>query len=431
MATVTLPAPASCMPCGRRKALLPHPGERTFGWARYAAATAALYIELVGDWGWTGHVRFDRPRHRDWFHLPRDYPRINQFPEWFTVDDAKTYRIQVGEQGPPLTLSGTALRSFPLRFPAKGTVRLTIRELPGGPPASRSLALGNQGGDATRRWQKDTRAALARVLKIDHLLKNGGPPLEARLVRAQSLDGYRRLDLEIASTAARRIPVVLTLPDQDQPAPAVVCIHGHSGSRNTPYDEMKRYKRFGAELSQRGYATIAVDVGQHLVSEEGMTILGERLWDLMRCVDYLESRDEIDATRIGCAGLSLGGEMAMWLAGMDERIGASSSCGFLTMMDQLEQNHCPCWNTPGLRELVDFPDIYALIAPRALQCQNGKQEPGTQFPPEIARIALSQIRPAYETLSAEDNVQLHVHSGGHEIDLTALLQLMKEHLCRR
>ena len=62
--------------------------------------------------------------------------------------------------------------------------------------------------------------------------------------------------------------------------------------------------------------------------------------DLMRCVDLLVSRREVDPARIGCAGNSLGGEMAMWLAAMDERIAAIMSAGFLTSMDQLEENHC-------------------------------------------------------------------------------------------
>ena len=69
----------------------------------------------------------------------------------------------------------------------------------------------------------------------------------------------------------------------------------------------------------------------------------------MRCVGYLESLPTVDKTRIGCGGLSLGGEMAMWLAAMDTRIAAADSCGWLTTMDQLESNHCLCWKFAGLR----------------------------------------------------------------------------------
>lgn len=226
------------------------------------------------------------------------------------------------------------------------------------------------------------------------------------------------------------LDVLVARPDTGAgPFPAVVCIHGHSGNRMTPFDPAKTaYKEFGAALARRGFVVIATDVGQHEVREQGRTLMGERLWDLMRCVDYLQSLPEVDPARIGCAGLSLGGEMAMWLAAMDTRIAATVSAGFLTMMNQMEQNHCMCWKFDGLRELADFPDIYALIAPRPLQCQNGRQEPETQFTVALAEQAIKEIMPAYADLGAPENAVLHVHDGGHEIDLDAMTAFLATHL---
>ena len=112
----------------------------------------------------------------------------------------------------------------------------------------------------------------------------------------------------------------------------------------------------------------------------------------------------------------------MWLGAMDTRITAEVSAGFLTTMDQMEQNHCMCWKFGGLRQLVDYADIYALTAPRALQCQNGEQESETQFFVPLARRAMTEIEPAYRDLRATDRLSLHVHPGAHEIDLTALLE---------
>ena len=148
----------------------------------------------------------------------------------------------------------------------------------------------------------------------------------------------------------------------------------------------------------------------------------------MRCVDYIESLSGVDRTRIGCAGLSLGGEMAMWLGAMDERIVATVSAGFLTTMDHMEQNHCMCWKFPGLRELVDFADIYALTAPRPLQCQNGLREPQSQFYVPLARQAMEEIRTIYRDMTRPENVTLDVHDEGHVIDLPALLYFFATHL---
>ncbi|MBN1345339.1 MAG: acetylxylan esterase [Phycisphaerae bacterium] len=277
-------------------------------------------------------------------------------------------------------------------------------------------------------WQKEVREQLFEALKLDDLLGRK-IDLKAKVLSSKACDGYTEQEVEINSTPGRRIKVVLTMPKgEEPPLAAVVCIHGHGGNRHVVYDRTSIYKGFAAALAARGAVTISTDVGQHEVFEKGRLLMGERLWDVMRCVDYVASLPQVDGSRIGCAGLSLGGEMAMWLGAMDTRISAEVSCGFLTVMDQMEKNHCMCWKFPGLRELVDYADIYALTAPRALQCQNGLKEGKTQFTVPIARQALSEIQPIYRDLGRPDNVELCVHGGGHEVDLPALLAFFEKHL---
>ncbi len=287
--------------------------------------------------------------------------------------------------------------------------------------------------EEARAWQRAVRQALLEPLRLADLVRSHGSiAFEAGVGATEERDGFTLQELRLRSTPDRSITVCVARPrDAESPFPAVVCIHGHGGSRRTPFDpEAGQYKLFGTELARRGFVVISADVGQHEVYEKGRTLMGERLWDLIRCVDYLGALPEVDAKRIGCAGLSLGGEMAMWLAAMDERIAATVSAGFLTFMDQMEQNHCMCWKFDGLRELVDFPDIYSLIAPRPLQCQNGLKEPPTQFTVALARKAMQQVRVIYKDLGAADNVTLVVHDGGHEIALEPLLSFLSEHLAK-
>jgi hypothetical protein len=97
-------------------------------------------------------------------------------------------------------------------------------------------------------------------------------------------------------------------------------------------------------------------------------------------------------------------------------------------MDQMEQNHCPCWKFAGLRELVDFPDIYALTAPRFLLCQNGEKEAPDQFPPAIAREVMQEIKKTYADYGKADHAALVVHGGGHEVDLPSLLDFFAKRL---
>lgn len=387
-----------------------------------------LLVTIAGDWPWSGVLHFDRPRHRALMHLPFDYPRINQFPEWFTVDPLARYEVRTGE-GPAKTIDGADLYSYPLSLSPGAPLRLTVRKI-ADPAASglRSMKYRPSSRAAAGRWQKDVRAKLAKLVRIDDLMA-ARVPLAAKVLSTSERPGYVLQEVEISSTAGRRIKAMLTLPRGWRlPFPAAVCIHGHGGNRRTTYNDAGIYKTFATELAQLGYATAAVDVGQHEIYEPGRTLIGERLWDLMRAVDLLVSQEGVDTGRIGCAGLSLGGEMSMWLAAMDTRIAACVSSGFLTVMDQMERDHCMCWKIDGLRELVDFADIFALVAPRPLQCQNGLLEPPTQFIVPLAREALREIRPIYADLGAPGRVALDVHGGGHEIDLPALLAFFEERL---
>lgn len=120
----------------------------------------------------------------------------------------------------------------------------------------------------------------------------------------------------------------------------------------------------------------------------------------------------------------------MWLAATDQRLQASASCGFLTVMDQMEQHHCLCWKVPGLRTLVDYADIYALTAPRSLECQNGQKEPAFSFTPELASHALAEIRPVYAAFDCAQKPILDIHGGEHEVDLPALLSFFEQNLKR-
>lgn len=308
--------------------------------------------------------------------------------------------------------------------------------------AHRSMKYTSCSADSASTWQKDVRARLFQLLKMDDLIaKKGTVALKPKELSAADRGAYHVKEVEIDSTADRRIRIIVTLPNSQKGAfPAVVCIGGHASDQHSPYDEHTVakdsakaqsdhiYRGFGTALAKRGYVTVSTTVSQHEIYEEGRLLMGERLWDLIRCVDYLESMPEVDRSRIGCAGLSLGGEMAMWLGAMDERIATTVSAGFLTTMDHMEQNHCMCWKFPGLRELVDFADIYSLVAPRALQCQNGMLEPVSQFNVPLARKTMEEIRMIYYDLGKPENVVLDVHAGGHEIDLPGLLYFFEKHL---
>lgn len=289
--------------------------------------------------------------------------------------------------------------------------------------------------DQARAWQEEVRGKLFGLLKLDDLVRRAEAiPLDPEVLSTSSDDAMLLEHVSIRSTESRRITVAVARPlEYKGKRPGVVAIHGHGGDRMSVFDAKAQenagiYKELGKALVRRGYFVVAPEVGQHKVYEDGRTLMGERLWDCMRAVDYLASLPDADAGRIGCAGLSLGGEMAMWLGAMDPRVKAVVSSGFLTVMDRMEQNHCMCWKFDGLRELVDWPDVYGLIAPRALMCQNGLKEPPNDFIVPVAREALAEIEPIYAAFGKPENLVLDVHDGAHEVDLNPLLTFFDERL---
>jgi hypothetical protein len=89
----------------------------------------ALYISLSTDSPWEGKLIFDIPRHRDHLNLPLDYPRINQFPEWFTVETEKDYIVQVGTRKNHKTYSGRSLsEGLTVQSDPSTGLRLIVRE---------------------------------------------------------------------------------------------------------------------------------------------------------------------------------------------------------------------------------------------------------------------------------------------------------------
>jgi hypothetical protein len=304
-------------------------------------------------------------------------------------------------------------------------------------PKPPKMRFGSETRADAQKWQQEARRTVFELLKMADLQATRAPggeaiPFADKELRSEDRGKYVWSEREIRSTKTRPIKVVVTIPKDSRPGeklPAVVCIHGHGGDRYIVYDRKGIYGGFATELAERGFVTISTDVGQHEVYEKGRTLMGERLWDVLRCADYAAGLPQVDGKRLGCAGLSLGGEMAMWLGAMDPRMRATVSSGFLTTVANMRRGHCPCWEFPGLTDNFDFSDIYSLTAPRPLLCQIGKKEraPGG-FPMEIAEGAIGEVRKAYKVFGAEDDARLDIHPEGHVFVVAPAVQFLERHL---
>ena len=86
-----------------------------------------LRLILTAEQSWSGKLIFDRPRHREVMHLPLDYPRINQFPEWFTVDPQSEYTLQEAGKTAKSARGEELLSGLPVQLDAKGQKHLCVK----------------------------------------------------------------------------------------------------------------------------------------------------------------------------------------------------------------------------------------------------------------------------------------------------------------
>jgi hypothetical protein len=89
-----------------------------------------LYLTVSASKDWSGKVYFDRKRHSEYMHLPIDWPRINQFPEYFTVEKEKTYSIRPDKGKNEIIISGEELRNgFPVSVKGGKVIKLIVSSL--------------------------------------------------------------------------------------------------------------------------------------------------------------------------------------------------------------------------------------------------------------------------------------------------------------
>lgn len=174
-------------------------------------------------------------------------------------------------------------------------------------------------------------------------------------------------------------------------------------------DEILRYNQFAG-------------AHEHLVAKSlfsaGMTWPGVFVNDDQRALDYLCSRPDVDATRVGCAGLSGGGLRTVMLAGADERIRCACAVGMMTTWRDYLLNKCythtwMCY-VPGLPRELDYPEILGLAAPNPILVLNNRQD---------ALFTLSEMERAdriltdvYKKAGAPERYKGSFYDGPHKFD---------------
>jgi hypothetical protein len=293
--------------------------------------------------------------------------------------------------------------------------------------------------ESVQDWQRRREHILAGMQKVMGPLPGADQrvPLDVKEVQSEKLPKLVRKKITYAVTKDYRVPAYLLIPTGlGGRAPAMLCLHGTSGSRGRTAGLGADYPRYTLELAERGYVTIAPDytlLGENKVDPETVgfqsgTMLG--IWAHMRAVDLLASLPEVDAERMGAVGVSLGGHNSLFVGAFDPRLKVIvTSSGFDSFFDYKGGN-LSGWCQPRYmmriqnvydkdpkRMPFDFPEVLGAIAPRYLYVHAPLQDDNFQV--ASVRRCVAAADKVYRLYGAGDRVATDYPPGGHGFPIEA------------
>ena len=324
-------------------------------------------------------------------------------------------------------------------------------------------------------WQKSARARV-----FQHLFYAPAPVLPSPdVVWREDRGDYIEEYLTFQTTPDLRVPACLAIPKRaKRPTPGILLLHCHGGfyvwgkekviERDDEHPVLREFKQqlyggksIATELVRRGYVVMTIDMfywgerrmlldedppsfrdpramtkgdidafnrrsqqAESLVARSlfaaGISWPGVMLWDDLRSLDYLAARPEVDARRLGCVGLSVGGYRSFVLAALDPRIKAAIDVGWMSSLGSHIRRHVMnsiglTFHIVGLYQYLDLPDLAALVAPRSLLVINGSRD--QLFPPEGVRAAFEKIEQCFRKAGVPERQQCRLYDAPHEFNL--------------
>src|SRR5580704_7934466 len=145
----------------------------------------------------------------------------------------------------------------------------------------------------------------------------------------------------------------------------------------------------------------------------GQTMIGWRVYDVMRAIDWIETRPELDARRVGCMGISGGGTCTTFASALEPRIRVAMISGYLnTFRDSiLSLSHCIDNYVPGILNWAEMYDVAGLIAPRPVFIESGTKD--KSFPIASSVASFERLKKVYEVFGAGEAAEQEVFEGPH------------------
>lgn len=317
------------------------------------------------------------------------------------------------------------------------------------PPCCRFTA---RSAKAALKWQQECRPLLGDTLGF---LASAKVKPRPELIEEVDRGDFIRQKVLIWTAPDVRMPVYILKPKKAKGRlPVAIAYAGHgygvkdivglweNGEERLTPDGY--HKDFGIELCRRGFLVAAPEIAgfgerqtdysylNTAIGEPqpstchnaatyafmlGKSLVGMRVRDGMRLIDFLATRPDADVDRVGVMGISGGGMLTFFHAAMDERIKASVVSGYFSSFASsiLAFNHCTCNFVPGLLNLGEMTDLVGLIMPRPMLVEAGTRDP--IFPIAVVRDSVARTREICKLLGGnpKTDVVLDEFEGRHQI----------------
>jgi len=292
------------------------------------------------------------------------------------------------------------------------------------------------------RWRQNLRAKALELLGIDKTLYadfDGS-------FEIQNIDRSGevvKINLVFRSVTDVKLPAIVLAPkDINEPLPVVVVYHGHGDGKVSTAEDLNSYEAgLALRLAKEGFITLTYDqigfgelqmMGHWLMLQKslvtGNSLAGKMITDGLRAVKVAQKLPGVDPKRVGVAGLSMGGEISLYTAFLEDDIKASVVASFLGSYSSSLYHwpNCACQHIPDVLKHYDLQDVASAIAPRALLAQYGQKEDA--YPNELRQLIGEKIGSAYTVFGQSEKFQMQVHPGGHVYSPPDVIEFFKENL---
>ena len=336
------------------------------------------------------------------------------------------------------------------------------------------MAWDNCGLKDFQEWKRMARQKVFDCMLMPPPAPSNG--YETKVLFEEQRDGYKAKKLEIRLSRYYTVPAYVLIPDGKGPFPAINVLHDHGAHLfigkekvirplacedstviKDAEDWLKGYEGqyFGDYLAQNGYVVFSADApmwGERGQMEGprrdrydmiagnmmmyGIDLSAWMTYDDIAGTAFLASMPEVDSSRIGCTGWSMGAYRAWMLSALSDDIKASASvCWMVTTDEQMSFKYSRTENGgfancfPGLRRWMDYPHVASIACPKPMLFINGSQD--KLFPVAGVEKAFQIMHRTWESQGAGDKIETELWEIPHSCGLRCqqrVLEFFKKYL---